>query len=97
MIRLHRRGRCAGAGCRRRPPRRRPSSPRRTGCPDRRYVAAGEQAQVEGFEDGRFYGQGWHINGEMGGIWSPPLKFLDGVWFGIDDQWVAPATKFTSG
>ena len=33
----------------------------------------------------------------MGGIWTPPLKLLDGVWFGIDDQWVGPAEEFTSG
>ncbi|HET8951294.1 MAG TPA: hypothetical protein VFN44_12310 [Solirubrobacteraceae bacterium] len=64
---------------------------------DRRYVAASERAQIEGFQDGRFYANGWHITGEMGGIWSPPLKLLDGVWFGIDDQWVGPAQEFTSG
>jgi hypothetical protein len=33
----------------------------------------------------------------MGGIWSPPLKLLDGVWFAIDGQWLGPATRFTSG
>ena len=41
---------------------------------DRRYVAASERAQIEGFQDGRFYANGWHITGEMGGIWTPPLK-----------------------
>jgi hypothetical protein len=64
---------------------------------DRREVAAGRRAYSIGFEDGRFYANGWHITGEMGGIWTPPLKLLDGVWFGLDDQWVGPATKFTSG
>jgi hypothetical protein len=64
---------------------------------DRRYVAAGDQSYVMGFEDGRFYAQGWHITGEMGGVWSQPLKFVDGVWFGVDEQWVGPATRFTSG
>ena len=49
-----------------------------------------------GFQDGRFYANGWHITGEMGGIWSPPLKLADGIWFGIDDEWVKPATRFTS-
>ena len=34
---------------------------------DRRYVAAGERTRVIGFEDGRFYANGWHIAGEMGG------------------------------
>jgi len=64
---------------------------------DRRYVSAAERAQIEGFQDGRFYANGWHITGEMGGIWTPPLKLLDGIWFGIDDQWIGPAKQFTSG
>ena len=64
---------------------------------DRRYAAAGERARVIGFQDGRFYANGWHIAGEMGGIWSEPIKLVDGVWFGIDDQWVGRATEFTSG
>ena len=64
---------------------------------DRRYVAAGERTRVIGFEDGRFYANGWHIAGEMGGVWSEPLKLVDGVWFGIDDEWIGPATSFRSG
>jgi hypothetical protein len=64
---------------------------------DRREVAAGQQSYVEGFQDGRFYANGWHTTGEMGGVWSPPLKLVDGVWFGIDGDWVGPATKFSSG
>jgi hypothetical protein len=63
----------------------------------RRYAAAGERARIIGFEDGRFYANGWHITGEMGGVWTEPLKLVDGVWFGIDDKWVGPATRFTSG
>ncbi len=64
---------------------------------DRREVAAGTRAYSIGFEDGGFYANGWHITGEMGGVWTPPMKMLDGVWFGLDGQWVGPATKFTSG
>ena len=64
---------------------------------DRREVAAGTRAYSIGFEDGGFYANGWHITGEMGGVWTPPLKLVDGVWFGLDDQWVGPATRFTSG
>jgi hypothetical protein len=64
---------------------------------DRREVAAGTRAYSIGFEDGRFYANGWHITGEMGGVWTPPLKLVDGVWFGLDGQWVGPATKFSSG
>src|SRR5262249_17687050 len=60
-------------------------------------VAAGTRAYSIGFEDGRFYANGWHITGEMGGVWTPPLKLVDGVWFGLDGQWVGPAAKFSSG
>ena len=64
---------------------------------DRREVAAGTRAQVLGFEDGRFYANGWHITGEMGGIISPPLKLLDSVYFGVNRAWVGQATEFRSG
>jgi hypothetical protein len=64
---------------------------------DRREVAAGQRAYAVGFEDGRFYANGWHSTGEMGGVWTPPLKLVDGVWFGLDDQWVGQATNFSSG
>ena len=64
---------------------------------DRREVAAGTRAQVLGFQDGRFYANGWHTTGEMGGIVTPPLKLLDSVSFGVDGEWIEPATKFTSG
>ena len=60
---------------------------------DRREVAAGTRAQVLGFEDGRFYANGWHITGEMGGIVTPPLKLLDSLYFAVNDQWVGPATR----
>jgi hypothetical protein len=64
---------------------------------DRREVDAGTRAYSIGFEDGRFYANGWHITGEMGGVWTPPMKMLDGVWFGLGGQWVGQATKFSSG
>src|SRR5262245_51271042 len=64
---------------------------------DRREIASGTRAYATGFEDGRFYANGWHITGEMGGVWTPPLKLLDGLWFGVDGQWAGQATKFTSG
>jgi len=64
---------------------------------DRRYVESGSRGYVVGSEAGRFPASGWHIRGEMGGVWAPPLKLLDGIWFGIDGDWIGPATKFTSG
>jgi hypothetical protein len=74
----------------RRPPclahRPHPSCPSPTSIHDRRYLASSERAYAVGFEDGRFYADGWRINGEMGGVWTPPLKLVDGVWFGIGDE-----------
>src|SRR5215203_1820083 len=64
---------------------------------DRRYVASGTRGYVVGTEAGRFPAMGWHTRGEMGGIWTPPIKLLDGIWFGIDDEWIGPATEFSSG
>ncbi|HEY1277488.1 MAG TPA: hypothetical protein VGF25_21455 [Thermoleophilaceae bacterium] len=64
---------------------------------DRRYVTTGDRAYVVGAEDARFPATGWHIRGEMGGVWTPPLKLLDGIWFGVDGDWLGPATRFTSG
>ena len=64
---------------------------------DRRYVESGSRGYVVGSEAGRFPASGWHIRGEMGGVWTPPLKLLDGIWFGIDGKWIGPATRFTSG
>jgi glycogen debranching enzyme len=63
----------------------------------KRYVAAGDQAYVIGSEDGRFPPMGWHIRGEMGGVWAHPIKLLDGYWFALDDEWIPQASRFTSG
>jgi hypothetical protein len=64
---------------------------------DRRAVTAGQRSYVQGYENGLFYANGFHIAGEMGGVWTPPLKLVDGVWFGIGNSWVGPATRFFSG
>ncbi|GDY28968.1 hypothetical protein [Gandjariella thermophila] len=67
---------------------------------DRRSVVLGDRFYSVGTEDGLYPAQGWHTLGEMGGFWSPPIKLLDGMWFGIGDAWLgrqAPATRFTSG
>jgi hypothetical protein len=64
---------------------------------DRRFLVSSERAYSVGFQDGRFYANGWHITGEMGGVWTQPLKLVDGVWFAVDDEWVGPATEFRSG
>ena len=64
---------------------------------DRRAVTAGDRAYAVGFADGRFYAHGWHISGEMGGIWTPPMKMVDGVWFGVGGEWVGRAQRFSTG
>jgi glycogen debranching enzyme len=64
---------------------------------DKRYVAAGDRAYVIGTADGGFPAMGWHIRGEMGGVWAHPIKLLDGFWFAVDGQWLPPAERFTSG
>ena len=63
----------------------------------RRYAVAGDRAYDLGTENGRYPAMGFHTRGEMGGIWTPPIKLLDGIWFGINGRWIGPATKFTSG
>ena len=64
---------------------------------DRRFVTTGDRAYEVGTEAGRYPAMGFHTRGEMGGVWSPPIKLLDGLWFGVGDQWIGPATRFTSG
>lgn len=63
----------------------------------KRYVAAGDRAYVIGAEDGTFPPMGWHIRGEMGGVWQHPIKLLDGYWFGHGGRWLDDASRFTSG
>src|SRR5215204_3853345 len=77
-----------------------PDGPRRSAATDlesKRYVAAGDRAYVIGSEYGRFPPMGWHIRGEMGGVWAHPIKLLDGYWFALDGQWIPQASEFTTG
>jgi hypothetical protein len=64
---------------------------------ERRFVAAGTQAYVVGVEDGTFPPIGWHTTGQMGGVFAPPVKLLDGLWFGLSGSWLDSATSYTSG
>ena len=64
---------------------------------DRREVAAGAALLHRGLPGRALLRQRLAFTGEMGGVWAPPLKLVDGVWFGVGDQWVGPATKFSSG
>ena len=41
-------------------------------------MTPGNHAYCVGFQDGTFPAMGWHIKGEMGGLWAHPIKLLDG-------------------
>ncbi|WP_299685953.1 glycogen debranching protein [uncultured Dokdonia sp.] len=47
------------------------------------YVTAGDRVYMVGHQDGSFPELGWHIKGEMGGIWNHPIKLMDGFEVGI--------------
>lgn len=61
------------------------------------FITAGERAYLIGAQDGSFPDMGRHVKGEMGGLWSHPIKLLDGLWLRVDDTWVVGAGSFTSG
>ena len=60
-------------------------------------MVTGDRAWALGTADGYYPAAGFHTRGEMGGFWLPNLKLLDGMWFGINDDWIGPATKTTTG
>ncbi|RSM88733.1 glycogen debranching protein [Kibdelosporangium aridum] len=67
---------------------------------DRRALVSGDRAFTMGDETGLYPATGWHIRGEMGGFWAPPVKLLDGVWFAADGSWFGkdiPATRYVRG
>ena len=45
---------------------------------DSPYVTAGDRVYMVGHQNGTFPPLGWHIKGEMGGIWNHPIKLMDG-------------------
>src|SRR5258707_1207143 len=42
------------------------------------YVTAGDRTYLIGTQDGKFPDMGHHVPGEMGGLWLPPIKLIDG-------------------
>lgn len=42
------------------------------------YITPGNRVYSIGHQDGSFPAMGWHIQGEMGGIWNHPIKLMDG-------------------
>ena len=73
-----------------------------TRLPDRRSLVVGDRAYAMSTADSLYPAAGWHIRGEMGGVWTPPIKLVDGIWFRLADEWLgdpdgARATKTTVG
>ena len=42
------------------------------------YITAGNRLYAIGAQNGTFPEIGWHVSGEMGGVWDHPIKLLDG-------------------
>ncbi|ADR22418.1 hypothetical protein MATR_37360 [Marivirga tractuosa] len=42
------------------------------------FLSAGRRLYVVGYQNGSFPDLGWHVKGEMGGVWLHPIKLLDG-------------------
>ncbi len=49
------------------------------------FLTAGDRVYMVGHQDGTFPELGWHIKGEMGGIWDHPIKLMDG--FDVELIW----------
>ena len=64
------------------------------------YVTAGDRLYVVGHQDGSFPDLGWHVTGEMGGIWDHPIKLMDGFSLALvqeaDSQCIGPAKSFAN-
>ncbi|HSI70199.1 MAG TPA: hypothetical protein VK941_08195, partial [Gillisia sp.] len=62
------------------------------------YVTAGNRVYMVGHQDGSFPDLGWHIPGEMGGIWNHPIKLMDGfdaaIKIGTENFTLDNASKF---
>jgi hypothetical protein len=71
----------------------------------KRYVAAGDRAYIVGVQNGSLVpdvslnpnGIGWHITGQMGGVWAHPIKLLHQVQFFLNGKPLPAAKKFVSG
>ncbi|WP_297705511.1 glycogen debranching protein [uncultured Eudoraea sp.] len=48
------------------------------------YVTAGDRVYMVGHQNGSFPDLGWHVKGEMGGIWDHPIKLMDGFEVTLD-------------
>ncbi len=58
------------------------------------YVTAGDRVYMVGHQNGSFPDLGWHVKGEMGGIWDHPIKLMDG--FEVTLDWRDRSLKLDS-
>ena len=63
------------------------------------YLTPGTRAQMIGAQNGSFPAFGHHLPYEMGGVWTHPIKLLEGFWLGlkINDEpftWLEEASVF---
>lgn len=42
------------------------------------FAASGDRVYLVGHQNGSFPDLGWHVEGEMGGLWLHPIKLMDG-------------------
>lgn len=62
---------------------------------DSPFVTAGNRVYMVGHQNGSFPEIGWHIKGEMGGIWNHPIKLMDG--FDINLNWQNESYSLDAG
>lgn len=64
------------------------------------FSAAGDRVYLIGHQNGTFPDLGWHVEGEMGGIWLHPIKLMDGfsasVTLGDESFCLDQAESFTN-
>jgi hypothetical protein len=67
---------------------------------DKQYLTPGDRTYVVGMQNGNFPDLGSHVKGEMGGLWMPPVKLMDGFWVKLSDAdakseaWLKEAKEF---
>ena len=67
---------------------------------DKQYLTPGDRTYVVGTQNGNFPDMGSHVKGEMGGLWMPPVKLMDGFWVKLSDAhaksgtWLEGAGEF---
>lgn len=67
---------------------------------DKPYITPGDRANIIGLQDGSFPDMGGHVPGEMGGVWTFPIKLADAYWLKVADvqtnkeSWLMKADTF---